>query len=114
MTFPGSIPNSFDFELNLDLFPPFLIPDPLPVVVTLSLGSQCGGTPCYTSVRADNSLYMSIPGGYTSQNGYAYLGAPGPSAVPEPSTVILTAAGLALLIAVRRLSVRKPACSRVI
>jgi hypothetical protein len=52
---------------------------------------------CYAEADAGNTAYLKISGGYTSLNGYRYLGADASAAIPEPATFAMTIAGILLL-----------------
>lgn len=113
---PGTfnfVPTLFDFDLTI---PPGVqigpvtipYPDPMPLFFHLRTSAVCVPA-CTTASRYDNTVFIGIASGYTSSNGYSYLGVPGggTSAIPEPSTALLWlgAAGL-MLPAIKRHQIR--------
>jgi hypothetical protein len=78
---PGII-NIFDIELSL--------------LVTASC-QVLGPADCTSLLSSPNSSHIGLTGSYTSENGYGYVGLADQTAVPEPSTVLMT--GVAFVIA---------------
>jgi hypothetical protein len=89
------IPSRFQYVLDL----PFIFTlMPQTIGFALGAGGGCETESCYAYANYENTLYIGIPGGYVSENGYSYLGAPADTGapVPEPATCVLTTAGVAL------------------
>lgn len=106
-TFNG-VPALFDFDLTVPsgvtIGPVTLpYPNPMPLFFALLTDASCFPA-CPTASRYDNTVFIGLAPGYTSSNGYSYLGVPsgGTSAIPEPATAWLCLGAAGATVVARR------------